>query len=224
VAAVLLGMGVFVQLMVFAQPGFSSSVSSALLADFVLRFGPPARSRVENWQLALQRLRPPTASGEHRQSELELLNSVNDYFNRNLAFVDDLKHWGVADYWASPGEFVASGGGDCEDFALAKYFALKELGVPISRLRIAYVKAIQINQPHMVLSYYATIDGEPLILDNLVAEILPAAQRPDLMPVYTFNDDDLWMARGSASTRAGNASQIRLWRALQDKMQREQGM
>jgi predicted transglutaminase-like cysteine proteinase len=141
-----------------------------------------------------------------------------------MTFVDDFTHWGVEDYWASPAEFVASGGGDCEDYALAKYYALKELGVPIARLRITYVKATRINQPHMILAYYQATEAEPLILDNLVGEILPAGQRPDLIPVYSFNDDDFWMARGGTSSRVGNAAQIRLWRGLQDKLQQERNM
>ena len=223
-AASLFGLVAFWPVGTSAQLGISSNVSPAFIAELVQRFGSSAQIRIENWQRTLQRLRQPSNSGGHQQTERELLDSVNTYFNRNLSFVDDLKHWGVVDYWASPAEFVSSGGGDCEDFALAKYYALKELGVPISRMRIAYVKAIRINQPHMVLTYYATTDADPLILDNLETAILPSVQRPDLLPVYTFNDDDLWMAQGGVSKHAGSVSQIRLWRGLQDKLQHEQSM
>ena len=222
-AAALLGLLLW-QAIALAQLGFSSSLSAGFLADMVQRFGPAARIRIENWQQTLQRLGSPPAAGGQRPAERTLLDSVNSYFNRNMAFIDDFKHWGVADYWASPAEFVGSGGGDCEDYALAKYYALKELGVPISRLRIAYVRSPRINQPHMVLTYYATADAEPLILDNLETEILPAAQRPDLLPVYSFNDEDLWMAHEGTSSRSGSAAQIRLWRGLQDKLRHERDM
>ena len=223
-ASTILALALLWHALSMAQAGFSTGVSTGLVADLVRRFGPVARSRVDAWQRTLQSLKTSDAGSGRRPSERDLLDAVNAYFNKNMTFVDDFSHWGVEDYWASPAEFVASGGGDCEDYALAKYYALKELGLPIARLRITYVKATRINQPHMILAYYPDTDAEPLILDNLVGEILPAAQRPDLIPVYSFNDDDLWMARGGTSSRVGNAAQIRLWRGLQDKLQQERNM
>jgi predicted transglutaminase-like cysteine proteinase len=128
----------------------------------------------------------------------------------------------VQDYWATPAELVASDGGDCEDYAIAKYFALKELGVPIRRLRITYVEASSLNRAHMVLAYYPKPTGEPLILDNLMNEVKPASQRPDLIPVYSFNDEDLLIARASGrGLSAGSALQVRMWRGLLDKLEQE---
>jgi hypothetical protein len=72
----------------------------------------------------------------------------------------------------------------------------------------------------MVLAYYPTPDADPLILDNLIGEIKPASQRPDLQPVYSFNDEDLWLAGGPASK--GGSTQVRLWRDLLEKLAREQ--
>ena len=110
-----------------------------------------------------------------------MLTLVNARLNR-IRFVDDAVHWGQEDYWATPAESVASDGGDCEDFSIAKYFLLKELGVPVSRLRLVYVKAIRLNQAHMVLAYYARPDAEPLVLDNLDERVRAASQRTDLVP------------------------------------------
>jgi len=99
---------------------------------------------------------------------------------------------------------LASNGADCEDFSIAKYFALKELGVPIERLRITYVKAVQLNQAHMVLAYYPAPKDEPLILDNLENGVRPASERTDLVPVYSFNDEDVLLARqGRPDASAG---------------------
>ncbi|MCV5869138.1 transglutaminase-like cysteine peptidase, partial [Escherichia coli] len=95
----------------------------------------------------------------------EQLAGVNDFFNQ-LYFVDDIKLWGKTDYWATPLEFLGSNAGDCEDFTIAKYFSLLELGIPDSKMRLIYVKAIELNQFHMVLAYYPTPSSEPLILDN----------------------------------------------------------
>jgi hypothetical protein len=74
----------------------------------------------------------------------------------------------------------------------------------------------------MVLAYYPSLDAEPLILDNLIGDIRPASQRPDLEPVYSFNDEDLWLANGQ--NRKGGSSQVRLWRELLERLAREQAM
>ena len=150
------------------------------------------------------------------QSTPEKLRKVNDFFN-GLKFETDLRHWGQADYWATPFETLASNGGDCEDFAIAKYFTLRQLGIPSSQMRITYVKALKQNQPHMVLTFYPD-DGEPLVLDILETEMLPASQRPDLVPVYNFNAEGLWEARTRGQERRlGNASDIGMWREMQSR-------
>ena len=201
--------------LVQAQPrderGFTTSVSQRLMDAYVRRFGATARGRLADWK---------RYAAEHKESpvaEADLLAEVNRTMNR-LQFVDDQTHWGVADYWATPAESVASGGGDCEDFTIAKYFMLKELGVPISRLRMTYVKALRLNQAHMVLAYYPRPDAEPLVLDNLEDAVRPASQRSDLVPVYSFNDEELWIeARG----KSGSPSQIRNWSLLLERLERE---
>jgi len=148
------------------------------------------------------------------QLEMPLLKRTNDFYNQ-VPYFTDLEHWGVDDYWATPVELVASFGGDCEDYAIAKYMTLKDLGVPVERLRIAYVRAIKIGETHMVLAYYPTPDSDPWILDNLIPEIKHGSERTDLIPVYSFNDDDLWLANGTA--RKGGASTVRLWRDVIEK-------
>jgi predicted transglutaminase-like cysteine proteinase len=139
---------------------------------------------------------------------------VNHLLNR-VPFVDDAVHWREVDYWATPAESVSSNGADCEDFSIAKYFLLKELGMPIARLRLTYVKSLRLNQAHMVLAYYAHPDADPLVLDNLEDTVRPASQRRDLVPVYSFNDEEVWVElRG----RAGSPQQLRNWRALTERL------
>lgn len=146
---------------------------------------------------------------------------ANDFIN-HLVFVDDIDHWGQEDYWATPTETVASGGGDCEDFAIAKYFTLKYLQIPESRMHITYVKALRINKPHMVLTYYPTPESEPLVLDNLDPIIKPSSQRQDLFPIYSFNAEGLWVSKNRTDEYAGDSSRISLWQKLLEKMQHEQ--
>lgn len=171
-----------------------------------------ARKRFENWQqmLAVAKSLP----------EKDQLVAVNDFFNANVVFLDDLTLWQQEDYWATPVEMLALGGGDCEDYSIAKYFSLVELGVDEEKLRLTYVKAVEIGQAHMVLTYYENRRAIPLVLDNLIEHIKPASQRPDLIPVYSFNGSGLWLskARGEGQ-RVGDASRISLWEDLRRRMQ-----
>ena len=143
---------------------------------------------------------------------VETLKYVNLFFNQSR-FVSDQKHWGKEDYWATPVEMLATNGGDCEDYSIAKYFTLREMGFPIEQLKITYVKALTINQAHMVLAYYATPTSEPLILDNLIDEIKPASQRTDLLPVYSFNAEGLWLTKfkSKQNKRIGTPEKLSSW-------------
>lgn len=141
------------------------------------------------------------------------LAAVNTFFNRRIVFAADREVWGQADHWASPLELLDQGRGDCEDYAIAKYFSLLALGMPVARLRLVYVRA-QVggeSQAHMVLAYYPQADADPLILDNLITAVRPASRRPDLQPVFSFNSDGLWQGVGDQT--AGNPqARLSRWR------------
>jgi len=139
---------------------------------------------------------------------------VNDFFNE-LEFVNDIDHWGKEDYWATPLQTLATNGGDCEDFSIAKYFTLVEMGIPVNRMRITYVKALQLNQAHMVLTYFPTPDADPLVLDNLVPEIRASSTRDDLLPVYSFNGDGLWLAKARGTGQhVGKSDRLSRWQEV----------
>lgn len=125
------------------------------------------------------------------------LTEVNRFFNQ-FEYVEDSAQWGENDYWATPQEFLGTQKGDCEDFVIAKYFALRKLGVPDDRLYLTYVKALKQNIAHMVLSYFETPSSIPLILDNYNPEIVAANARQDLLPVYSFNAKSLFLSNASA--------------------------
>jgi predicted transglutaminase-like cysteine proteinase len=125
------------------------------------------------------------------------LIEVNRFFNQ-FEYQEDHVHWGEQDYWATPGEFLATQKGDCEDFVIAKYFSLRKLGVPDDRLYLTYVKALKQNVAHMVLSYFPTPTSIPLILDNYDPRIQSADKRKDLLPVYSFNAKSLFLNNASA--------------------------
>jgi len=150
--------------------------------------------------------------------EATKLQNVNKFFNY-LRFIDDIKLWGLSNYWATPIEFLGVNAGDCEDFAIAKYFTLLALGVPDSKMRITMVKAVRLNQYHMVVSYYKTPGSIPLILDNIDGNIKPATQRKDLIPVYSFNGKQLWLNKKKGQGQlAGKSQRLKKWTNLNQRM------
>jgi len=172
-----------------------------------------AQRNIDDWELLLKK----PAEGNIQAT----LNRVNQFFNSRIRFVDDITVWGQEDYWATPVEALRKGAGDCEDYALAKYFTLRQLGVPASQLRITYVKALQLNQAHMVVTWYSTPDAIPLVLDNLKPAILPATARSDLLPVYSFNGEGLWIPQASGSKRVGDSKRLSRWQDLLTRMRAE---
>ncbi len=178
------------------------------------RYGASAVETVVAWRRMMDEARG--------QPVEQQLNLVNNFFNRRIRYALDPDIWGVPDYWATPLETMGRGMGDCEDYAIAKYITLKLLGVPNERLRLIYVRARTagaLTEAHMVLGYFEDPAGEPLILDNLITSVRPAARRPDLTPVFSFNSQGLWVA-GQQQTNNPTARLSR-WREVLERMSTE---
>ena len=168
-----------------------------------------ARARILDWEALIK--------SSAALPEPDKLNEVNRFFNRKVRFVDDIQLWRENDYWATPLEMLIKGAGDCEDYSIAKYFTLRRLGIPSEKLRITYVKALNYNQAHMVLTFYATPTADPLVLDNLISDIRPASQRKDLLPVYAFNAEGLY----TGGKRSGDSKKLSRWQDILKKMHAE---
>lgn len=194
--------------------------SPGLLRFITEKWGADSVDRLKGWRKKELEALADRSKGQAGLSADEM-SFFNRFWNR-VPYSRDQKNWGVEDYWATPVETLASNGADCEDYSIAKYFSLKELGVSPESLRITYVRALSINESHMVLAYYPTPDAEPYILDNLTGKLVLASDRSDLEPIYSFNDDDMWAA-GAADFK-GKSSQIRLWSELLEKMEKERRM
>jgi predicted transglutaminase-like cysteine proteinase len=190
-------------------------LTDGVLQSVQERYGAAARGRVEALQALVER---------HRDdSDEDKLDAVNDFFNQ-IPYDTDWGLWDQEDYWATPIEMLGIRGADCEDYSIAKYFTLREMGMPAEKLRITYVKALSLNQAHMVLAYYEDPTDEPMILDNLTDRIQPASRRVDLAPVYSFNGESLWLAVSrSRGQKVGPSDRINLWNDLRDKMAQELG-
>ncbi len=150
--------------------------------------------------------------------ERQHVEQVNVYFNR-LARIPDRRLWGQDDYWAVPTEVMRAGGGDCEDLAVAKYFSLRELGIPAGRMRLVYARVLDAKrqriEPHVVLWYRAQQSHEWLVLDSLREDVLPRTQRGDLLPWLTFNETQVarWDVAG-VENPLGGTELLKPWHIL----------
>ena len=168
------------------------------------------RERINNWCQLIE-------TGKNYPDRIKI-EKVNDLINQ-AEFIYDAPLWGQGDYWATPHELLVANMGDCEDFTIAKYFTLRELGVADSKLRLTYVKSVNLDQAHMVLSYYPVPNSVPLVLDNLNPRILPATSRKDLIPVFSFNGTGLWTAKARGDGKLiGDADRLSVWNDLRNRM------
>ncbi len=107
-----------------------------------------------------------------------------------LPYVTDRQAWRQADYWATPFEFLDAGG-DCEDFAVTKYLALRSAGIAAESMRIAVVWDRSRQLHHAVL--LVDDDGETLVLDNLAPRVRSWAEARSYVPIYSINETRWWL-------------------------------
>lgn len=180
------------------------------------RYGAKARRTVLAWRQMIRH--------DASKSDLAKLTATNHFFNQRIRFLSDQHIWSQDDYWATPLETMGKASGDCEDFSIAKYVSLLQMGVPPRKLRLVYVKAVLTDgrtQAHMVLAYYSETSSEPLILDNLRPEILPASTRSDLHPVFSFNSEGLWLGNEKNAREKQPQKRLSRWRDVLLRMQKE---
>jgi predicted transglutaminase-like cysteine proteinase len=136
------------------------------------------------WDAVIASLR-----GEDRAAQLRVVNAA---FNQRR-YVGDTKNWGRDDYWETPYEFLTRNG-DCEDYAIAKFMALKAAGVPSSEMRIVAVRNMALGgQGHAVLVVYD--GGTAYLLDNQIKDVVPVDRITAYQPVYSINDQAWWRHR-----------------------------
>lgn len=194
----------------FIPTCYAFEYDEPFLNSIAEKYGDWAKRRLVSWQNILKT--------DPSIPENEKLEKVNTFFNL-LQFQSDASHWGKTDYWATPLEFLVSGAGDCEDYSIAKYYTLIKLGVSDEKLLITYTKALDYNQAHMVLTYYEKPGAIPLVLDNINKEILPATERKDLKPIYSFNGSGLWRAKSRGlGKKLGDADDVKRWVAMEERL------
>jgi len=137
----------------------------------------------------------------NRLRGLDLRHKVvlaNQAMNRH-PYVPTAVNWHRSMYWESPFEFLRHGG-QCQDYAIAKYLLLRAAGVPARQMRIVVLRDTAIALDHAVLAVY--VDGEPMLLDNLRSDIVPTSAVRDYHPYYSINETGWWTHfGGQAMTR-----------------------
>lgn len=186
--------------------------SAQALADAPLVNGNLAQTRLHEWQQLISRADELDQAGK--------LRAVNDLINHSVLYASDQLTWGQNDYWANLNETLQRGQGDCEDFAIAKYFSLIKMGIPTAQLRLTHVTLLNPKSAHMVLAYYPSPQSSPLILDNVNRQILPISQRKDLLTVYSFNAEGIYLPKTPVGKIAQPASLLSSWVALNSRLQR----
>ena len=190
------------------------NITQSELIVFTSKYGEQAQKRVLIWDKVVEK-----AKGK---KTLHKLKSVNDFFNK-IKYKLDINHWNKKDYWAAPFEFMGTGAGDCEDYAIAKYFTLRKLGIPDNKLRIMYVKyqgkKKGFEQAHMVLTYYHKPNSTPIVMDNINKKLKLANKRKDLKPVYSFNASGLWQAKNKGkSFKQVGKNNLKSWKDLMSRI------
>jgi len=199
-------------LVLYSTAKRSYFISPSKISSVNKKYGIQAKSRVERWDSMLQATKD--------EKILNKLKNVNDFFNK-IKYKTDPRHWRKKDYWATPYEFLGTGAGDCEDYAIAKYYSLRKLGVPEHKLRITYViykkRNTRFDQAHMVLTYYHKPGATPIVLDNINKKLKLATKRKDLKPVYSFNASGLWQAKNKGSVKIGR-NNLKAWKSLMNRI------
>jgi predicted transglutaminase-like cysteine proteinase len=160
------------------------SVRSAMAAEAALLAG--CRLDAEHCPPAASRFLAIVKAAETRRGRARL-GEVNRAVNLAIRPMSDLAQYGVADRWAPPLDAIARGAGDCEDYAIAKYAALRAAGLDEDDLRLVLVRDLKRREDHAVLA--ARLDGRWLILDNRRFVMLEAVRLPDYLPLFSLSAD-----------------------------------
>ncbi len=113
-----------------------------------------------------------------------LLDRVNRTVNAAMTYKSDRAVWGVDDYWATPVEMAQQGAGDCEDFAIAKYWALRSLGLLDEQMQLVVLQDTRRQLFHAVLVVH-TASGA-YVLDNVSNRLLADTAYPQYQPIMSF--------------------------------------
>ncbi len=201
----------------FESANVSFSASATTTKDYALdnisfpaMFGAPEVkssdiSGFKNWTGVLARFQRDMANPNGNLQLAQLQSKLSKYKNMSLKdkvvgvntllnarpYVEDTRNYGKTDYWATPVEFMQRGG-DCEDYAIAKYASLRALGVPAEQMRVAIVYDKKMRLHHAILIVYDT-NNRAYVLDNQERAVKDLASVNRYKPIYSINQKNWWL-------------------------------
>jgi predicted transglutaminase-like cysteine proteinase len=178
---------------------------SGLVADIRAESEVLARCRdgAEVCPAAARKFLAIVADGRAHQGRARI-GLINRAVNLAIQPMSDLAQWGVPDRWSAPLATLATGRGDCEDYAIAKYVALREAGVAEDDVRLVIVHDLTLGQDHAVVA--ARLDGKWIVLDNRRLALLEDVELPHVLPLFALDHDGV---RQFAPTMMANAHEVR---------------
>ena len=168
----------------------------------------PDQCKKTEWYAVIDRLR-----GKDLMTKLREINAEMN----EKRYVTDRVNWNLPDYWATPFQFMQKGG-DCEDFAIAKYMALRDLGVSVEDMRIVVLNDLNLRIAHAVLAVY--VNGNPYILDNQISKVVPASSIHHYQPVFDQRERLVaaWEQRAKSTSRKYSERRQNREAFLKDKL------
>ena len=150
--------------------------------------------------------------GRQREGRARL-GEINRAINLTIRAEDDMVQYGEADVWSSPLVTFYRGAGDCEDYAIAKYVALRMAGIAADDLRIVVMIDTIRHEGHAVAA--ARLEGHWLILDNRRMMMVEDANLRNYRPLFVIDDSGVMQYSpmpllASASEPTGDAPAVPL--------------
>lgn len=155
----------------------SQYLPKARILTAVLQQAPNGQDQhIQAWQQLISTFKNAPA--------IEQIRAVHQFFNQ-VTYVSD-----AADAWKTPSQFLVEGG-DCEDYAIAKFVTLRQMGFHQDRVRILFVKNTLSGIDHAVTVVY--LDGQALVLDNNHAPVVRTEAVAHYNPLCSFDERRLWL-------------------------------
>lgn len=139
-------------------------------------------------------------------AEPDLLARVNQWVNREIAYVNDDRNYRQRDFWATAEQTIARGKGDCEDFAILKMQMLRAAGIDADRMKLVLLRDLAANADHAFL--LVQTDAGKLVLDNVTDRLYDGSRANAVRPVLSFSENRRWVHAYRGSQPSPNLAAI----------------
>ena len=132
---------------------------------------------------------------------------INRAINLAIQPMSDAAQWGVPDRWSGPLATFTTGRGDCEDYAIAKYVALRQAGIAEDDVRLVIVRDLAVDQDHAVVA--ARLDGQWIVLDNRRLTLVEDTGMPHVVPLFVLDHGGVKQFRPTTIANAAASAAAR---------------